>query len=198
MTEKTGKPLTTPEAGLPFLATMQRLDVSPNIELVTKDGTQQIQLTFPPADTVVTSSPQEMVDLAFSLLAKCKEAGLDLGDDSEPPWTKERMLLLIEKLHAIIYTFLSGTGTARQQPVEKLNNVQPIRHQNPEGLLMHMQHCLWMLTEMPKFVETNRVRKFNRWLSDIGGVLRTLGIVTLDDLRILFAPEGAEINHART
>ena len=49
---------------------------------------------------------------------------------------------------------------------------------------------------MPKFVEANRIRKFNRWLSDIGGVLRTLGIVTLDDLRTLFAPEGSVIDHA--
>lgn len=158
---------------------------------------KKIQVAFPPLDTVFQATPQEAVDLAFALLAKAKEAGLDLGDDSDPPWTKERMLLLIEKLNVIIRNFLAGAGKATMHPVVPLKHVHPIRHQNPEGVVMHMQHCLWMLTEMPKFVEQNRIRKFNRWLSDIGGVLRTLGIVTLDDLRILFAPEGAQIDHER-
>lgn len=145
----------------------------------------------------VAGTPKEMADLAFELLAKAREAGLDLGDDSEPAWSKERMMTLIARLEVIIRNFLAGGMNAQQEPVAALKFVHPIRHNNPTDLLTHMQHCLWMLTEMPKFVEANRVRKFNRWLSDIGGVLRTLGIVTLDDLRTLFAPEGAEINHTK-
>lgn len=170
----------------------RRRIVEPVTELL-PDG--RIQIAFPPLSTIFLATPQEAVDLAFGLLTRAKAAGLDLGDDSDPPWTKERMLLLTEKLEAIIYANLAGAG--RLQPAEPLKNVHPIRHQNPDCLLLHMQHCLWMLGEMRTFVEANRIRKFNRWLGDVGGVLRTLGVVTLDDLRTLFAPEGAAINHDR-
>lgn len=174
-----------------------RTTVIPEVRLGTDDGKPVVIIEFPETYQRLLNTPQEAVDLARAVLAKAKEAGLDLGDDSSPPWTKERMLALVAGLESIIYTFLSGNCKTPGAPVEQLKNVQPIQHRNPVGLLMHMQHCLWMLTQMPKFVEQNRLYKFNRWLSDIGGVLRTLGIVTLDDLRILFAPEGAEINHER-
>lgn len=172
---------------------MKRTTVSPQVIR----EFDRVVIVLQEIDIRLECTSQEAVDLARNLLAKAKEAGLDLGDDSDPPWTKERMLALVAGLESIIYTFISGNCKTPGAPVEKLKNVQPIRHNNPVGLLMHMQHCLWMLTEMPKFVEQNRIRKFNRWLSDIGGVLRTLGVVTLDDLRILFAPEGTVIDHER-
>lgn len=160
------------------------------------DKTKLIRLDIPHCG-YMAGTPKEMADLAFELLAKAREGGLDLGDDSEPAWSKARMMTLIARLETIIRDFLSNKMSATPSPVEPLKFVHPIRHNNPTDLLTHMQHCLWMLTEMPKFVEANRIRKFNRWLSDIGGVLRTLGIVTLDDLRNLFAPDGAEINHTK-
>ena len=66
---------------------------------------------------------------------------------------------------------------------------------------MHIQHLKYELEKIPQFLEIgaqSKREKAFRWLSDVGGVMRSeLGLISIAELSRLFRPEADQLSDTR-
>lgn len=59
------------------------------------------------------------------------------------------------------------------------------------------RHCIWMLRQIPVFYDKGRNEKATRWLGFVQGWCVTNKVYKISDLKVLNAPEGADIDNER-